>query len=257
MLSTPDVEVHYEVYGSGAPVTLFAHGMGSNIEETRPFASGVSGTRAFVEFRGHGTSGRVDGGYDYDGLAGDLLAVADEVSATRCLGVSMGSATLLRVLTDTPDRFDKCVFALPASIDKPRRLDQSSRLSELGRFVETRDIDGLTDYFSAEMPEVFRGSPQLRDFMRQRAETLLTTDVLEFVRTLPTIFPVTDVEALQKVTVPSLVIGQEGDEVHPASIARELAAALPNAQLHVYDKAWEMWGERGGLRELVTGFLND
>jgi pimeloyl-ACP methyl ester carboxylesterase len=231
--------------------------MGSNIQETRPFASGVSGTRAFVEFRGHGTSGRVPDGCDYDGLAQDLLAVADEVGATRCLGVSMGSATLLRVLTDSPDRFEKCVFALPASLDRPRRLDQTSRLTELGRYVETRDVDGLTAYFSAELPEAFRNAPQLTEFMRQRAETLLTTDVLAFVRTLPTIFPVADVEVLQKVTVPCLVIGQEGDEVHPASVARVLAAALPNAQLHVYDQAWEMWGERGGLRELVTRFLND
>ena len=43
--------------------------------------------------------------------------------------------------------------------------------------------------------------------------------------------PIADREVLREVTAPSLVIGLEGDTVHPASVAREMAELLPNAEL--------------------------
>jgi hypothetical protein len=49
-----DVEVL--VTGSGSPVTVFGHGLAGSIAETRPFGSGVRGTRAFLHFRGHGAT---------------------------------------------------------------------------------------------------------------------------------------------------------------------------------------------------------
>ena len=53
------------------------------------------------------------------------------------------------------------------------------------------------------------------------------------------------------------MIGQEGDATrHPAQIARELAAALPNAPLHVFDAPGGLWAHRAALRPLLTAFLN-
>ena len=45
--------------GSGLPATVFAHGLGASIETTRPFGSGVKGSRTFFHFRGHGGSKRI------------------------------------------------------------------------------------------------------------------------------------------------------------------------------------------------------
>ncbi len=45
------------VAGRGEPVTVFAHGLASaSIDETRPFGSGVRGSRVFLHFRGHGAT---------------------------------------------------------------------------------------------------------------------------------------------------------------------------------------------------------
>ena len=62
---------------------------------------------------------------------------------------------------------------------------------------------------------------------------------------------------LARLTLPVLVIGQEGDDVHPASVAREIAAELPNAQLEVFSEGSALWDDRKALRRLLAGFLND
>jgi 3-oxoadipate enol-lactonase len=67
---------------------------------------------------------------------------------------------------------------------------------------------------------------------------------------------VPDPAVLSAVTVPALVIGARGDDLHPHEVARSLAEALPDAELHVYDRPGVLWNERADLRERVAGFLN-
>jgi 3-oxoadipate enol-lactonase len=116
------VTLEYLVTGVGTPepVTVFAHGLGGDIDTTRPLGSGVPGRKVFFHFRGHGRSSVPPGLWTFDDLAGDLAAVADHVGATRALGVSLGAAALCRLLLDRPDRFARVVFYLPAVLDRPR-----------------------------------------------------------------------------------------------------------------------------------------
>ncbi|MGB8650376.1 MAG: alpha/beta fold hydrolase, partial [Mycobacteriales bacterium] len=88
--------VSFVALGEGDPVTVFAHGLGGSISETRPLATRVDGTRVLLDFRGHGDSDLLVRGWDYDTLADDLLAVADAVGATRAVGLSLGAGALLR-----------------------------------------------------------------------------------------------------------------------------------------------------------------
>ena len=52
----PQGPVEYLLTGSGRPSTAFVPGLASSIEQVRPFGSGVPGTRAFVQLRGHGAA---------------------------------------------------------------------------------------------------------------------------------------------------------------------------------------------------------
>lgn len=108
LLEGPDgTRTEYLSTGSGPPVTVFAHGMGSSIAQTRPFGSGVHGTRVYLHFWGHGASVGPDPAthpWTYAALAGEVRAVADRTEATRALGVSMGAHALLSLVSATPDR---------------------------------------------------------------------------------------------------------------------------------------------------------
>jgi pimeloyl-ACP methyl ester carboxylesterase len=74
---------------------------------------------------------------------------------------------------------------------------------------------------------------------------------------LPDQVALADRAALAEVTAPALVLGCRGDELHPVEVAEELAAVLPGATLHVYDRPGVLWTERADLRERIRGFLND
>ncbi|MGH3472343.1 MAG: alpha/beta fold hydrolase, partial [Nocardioidaceae bacterium] len=82
----PDGPLEVLVRGGGEPTTVFAHGLAGAIDETRPFASGVSGTKVFFHFRGHGASRGSESPWTYAALEGELLAVTKCLGATRGLG---------------------------------------------------------------------------------------------------------------------------------------------------------------------------
>lgn len=58
-------------------------------------------------------------------------------------------------------------------------------------------------------------------------------------------------------TAPALVIGQEGDPVHDAAVARELAAMLPRAELHVFPDPRAMIRDIPALVRRAAAFLSE
>jgi len=257
-LGTPHgVEIEYLVTGNGDPVTVFAHGLGNGIAETRPLGSAVAGRRVFFQFRGHGRSGSPDGEWTYADLARDLRAVADLNGATRALGVSLGAGALCRVLVDSPERFEKVVLFLPAVLDVPRPAAARERLAALLEAVESGDASDVADVLAEEVPPGLRNSPTAWSFLRQRMDHLMNHGLGSGLASLPDQIAVADRGQLRAVHAPVLVIGCHGDVLHPASVAVELAEAFPDATLHLYEKPGILWTQRADLRERIASFLND
>jgi 3-oxoadipate enol-lactonase len=252
-----DARIHYEVFGSGTPTTVFAHGLGATGEDIRPLGSGVEGKRAFFDFRGHGrTTVSGDPRWDYATLAADLAAVADAVGATRCAGVSMGAGALMRLLVDSPNRFQRCVFFLPAAVDERHDAAAVRRWDRLADLVETGVVEAITEDLAAELPAALRRTPAVNQQLRRRAVSLIAASSSAALRAVPRNVPVDDGVALARVSARSLVVAENGDEMHPAGVAEALAQALPDAQLHLLDPG-AVWNERATVRRVVAGFLND
>jgi pimeloyl-ACP methyl ester carboxylesterase len=247
--------VEYLVTGSGDPVTVLGHGLAGSIDETRPLGSGVVGRRAFLHFRGHGWSVAADDRWDYAGLADDLLAVAGAVGATRALGVSMGAGAVLATLAADPYRFDKVVLVAPATLDRPS--GSGGRFERMADLVDAGDLVGLSALLLDDVPPDARATEQGRRYAEQRAARLIGTGVARALRSIPGQPAVVDRAVLARVRCPVLVVGHEGDAAHPADVAREIAAALPGATVHVYEQPGPMWHAPRHLRRLIAGFLND
>lgn len=253
-LAVPTGRIDYLTVGSGEPVTVFAHGLGGSITATRPLASGVAGTRAFFHFRGHGAT-RVDArGFEYADLAAELTAVADHLAATRALGVSLGAGALLRLVAGSPARFDRLVFFLPAAIDRPCVGAASDRIAELTAALTSGSLEQVEGLVRDEIPAPAHDRVEVPAYVAARARALLR--VRDGLPALGAAAPIADRGLLASVTAPALVIGCEGDPLHDAVAARELAAALPKAQLHVFTEPGVVWTHRPELRELIAGFLD-
>ncbi len=241
--------------GAGAPVTVLAHGVGGSITETRQLAGGLAGTRVLYAARGHGASPLGDEPVTYDLLARDLSDVAGDVAATRAVGVSMGAGSVLALLARHPDRFERVVLFLPASLDEPRGVVRPARGLALADALDARDVDAVSRLVAADVPADLAGVAPA--YVRARSAFLLgSPGVAAVLRGLSTLAPVRDRELLRAVTADVLLLAQDGDPLHPASVARELAGLLPSATLEVFDRPGALLRERRRVRELVVGFLD-
>lgn len=230
--------VRFTVLGDGGPVTVFAHGLGGSAAETRPLALRVGGTRVLLSFRGHGDSDALPGGWDYDVLADDLRAVADHVGATACVGLSLGCGALLRVLRDEPARFDRLALVMPAALDGARSDGATLRLQSLGAAIDRGDVDAVTALLLSEVPAALRGRRAVPLLLARRAAELVQRPAPVPLRPDR---PLADRAVLAAVLAPTLVVGQADDPLHPLSLAAELAACLPRAELLALPEGGVFW----------------
>jgi 3-oxoadipate enol-lactonase len=242
------------VTGTGDPVTVVAHGFGASLAETRPLLSGVPGTRVLFQARGHGSSD-LPVAPGYAELAADLAAVADAHGASQALGVSMGAGALLRLLTAVPDRFARVVLFLPAALDRPRADPAVRRVADLAGVLAAADRPGVEAAVRRELPAELAGAA-VDAYVTARADFLLACPGLPALLTaLADDCPVADRSALGAVSADVLLLAQEGDPLHPAQVARELAGLLPNARLVVFERPGVLFRERARLRALVSAHL--
>lgn len=257
LLDRPEGALEYLVTGSGQPVTVFGHGLAGSIDTTRPFGSGVTGTKVFMHFRGHGASAAPETSpWGYASLARELDDMARHVGATQALGVSMGAGALCHLLEETPDRFERLVLVIPAVLDRPREDAAMQRLLDMGDAVDARDREGLAEFLLAEQPADKREDPAVRHWCEQQARVLVGTPVARALRRLPHDKPMADRRALTRVTAPTLVLAQADDEAHPVWVAEEIAALVPGARLEVLPPGGIMWSHRRHVRDLVGQFLS-
>lgn len=282
--------------GTGEPVTLYAHGFGGSITDTRPFARGIEGSSAFLHFRGHG--GRPSPGprWDYAGLAAELDEALRAAGASRALGVSMGAGALARLLADrvpatpspametssgpamahppgaedgagaSPDSVvpagnDGAARLQKAALVLPAVLDQPSEAARrrgdvLRAAVERGDAPALAELLLAQEPEEVRANPQARAWIEARASALIGTDQRDGLSLLEEA-ALPDREALRAIDIPVLVLTHEDDPAHPVDVARAYAEAIPGAQLHILPPGSILWLGRDRIREILTGFFND
>lgn len=234
--TTPGLAV--QVLGAGLPVTVFAHGLGGSVAETRPLAARVGGTRVLLDFRGHGASADLTDGWDYDLLAADLLAVADATGASRAVGLSLGAGALLRLLSHDPVRFAKVAFVLPAAIDGTRRDGATLRLRELGEAIDRGDPAAAAALMLRELPEPVRSRRGVEALLTRRAAQLVTRPAPQ-----PRYDdrPLNDRAALSAIGCPALVVGQADDPLHPLALANELADALAGGRLLALPAGGVFW----------------
>ncbi|MGZ6029842.1 MAG: alpha/beta fold hydrolase [Myxococcaceae bacterium] len=242
------------VTGAGAPVTVAPHGMGASLAETRPLLGGVPGTRVLYDARGHADAPAPERP-GWAELAADLAAVLDAHGATQALGVSMGSATLLRLLAADPDRLRRVVLFLPAAVDRPRDDDGVRRLADLAGALRARDAAAVQALVRAELPADL--GPSADAYVAARTAHLLASPGLPpLLDALPTDVPVEEPAALGKVTAEVLVLAQQGDPLHTVAVAEQVAGLLPRAELVVFDAPGVLWRERARLRALVSAHLS-
>jgi 3-oxoadipate enol-lactonase len=246
---TGDATLHVEVDGRDEPVTVLAHGLTNSCRELAELTPMIPGTKVRFCFRGHGHSSSPASGYRFADFARDLEAVADGFAARYACGTSLGAGAIAHLVASKPDRFQKLIFVLPAGLDVP--FGYKDRLLRTADLVNGKTKEEAIESILSDPERIgnYVQYPWLRDFDRRTLADLNPVGVPRAIREVVHDWPLRDRHDMARVTVPTLLICREGDEIHPAEVGRILAEIMPNAELLMFGDGVQMYE---ALPQIVT-----
>lgn len=242
--------------GSGRSV-IFQHGLGGDEAQVAENFPATGFRRLTLECRAHGQS-EAGGpkGFSIGGFAGDVLAFAAERQVPRFAvgGISMGAAIALRIAAKQPRRVTALILARPAWSWEPAPQNMQV-FAELARFLvdggrEAFEASATARLFAAEAPD---NLASLRKFFDRPNPQLVSKLLAAIARDGPDL---TELE-VRSISVPTLVIGNAIDRVHPLPLARTLASLVPGARFaEIAPKARDKARHAAEFRAVVEDFLN-
>jgi pimeloyl-ACP methyl ester carboxylesterase len=251
-----------EVGGEGAPIVL-CHGLTA----TRRYV--VHGSRALeraghavvsYDARGHGESDPAPPGqsYGYPELVADLesvLQTAVEEERFLLVGHSMGAHTAVAYALRQPERLRGLVLIGPVYAGEITDV-ALERWDGLASALEQGGVEGFLANLDERGIDPAWREPVLR-FTRERMLQHRHPEALaEAIRQVPRSRPFGDLDELESLQVPALVVAShdDADPGHPRGAAEAYVAHLPQARLIAEEEGESPLAWQGGRlsREIVA-----
>ncbi len=235
-------QLHYEVSGSG-PALLFMHGLGADRQQSKSFLQSLTGFQVItVDMPGHGESPLSNDlplkeQVGFGAYANAAVHLLEKLQITDVIagGISMGAGIALHLALSSQINIQIKIQALmlirPAWLDRPAR-PQLNIISDIGAWLHEGD--------QASAEEKLKSDPLYRKnlidnpkcaaslmgavWRAQAIESVGVYDVMVDDR------PLMCMKILHQCDVPSLIIGNDFDPLHPVIIAEKIAAALGRAR---------------------------
>lgn len=255
-----DVRLNHSDFGEGPPVVGI---MGFSLDKSfwSPQVPAVTGAgRRFITFDNRGI-GRSQGTLisTVDEMANDTVRLMDHLDIEKAVlfGVSMGGTIAQRLTLDHPDRVEALILAVTWSrpIEYMRRQHDVTR-QVLDTVPEVLLEASMMKMFSPRFFELGRETIDqiIRSFSRDGGPDERALSVLKGQLDAMDKFDV--LGELGTITVPTLVLGGRMDMMAPGFASEEIAAAIPGAELRMFETGHGcMVEEMGEFNAAVTGFL--
>ena len=252
---------HYRESGAGIPF-LFQHGLGADANQIFELLRPTPGFRLITfDCRGHGET-RPLGPEESISIAHfteDLRAFLDYLKADRAVigGISMGAEIALNFALAHPARTLGLVLSRPAWLDQSR-ADNMNVFSTIAEFIRKYGAwEGAKRYQETEAYQhVLKVSPDnanslLSQFAHPRAE-----ETVAKLERIPAHAPKNTREDWKRIRVPTLVIVNRQDAIHPFEFGETLAATIPNASLvEVTPKSVNKDAHAADVQRAIDSFL--
>jgi pimeloyl-ACP methyl ester carboxylesterase len=246
--------------GQGLPV-LFQHGLGGDeAQVAQAFPAGDGLRRLTIECRGHGASSLGSmRPFSFKMFAEDVLAAVTDRGIDRLVvgGISMGAAIALNLARHHPERVVALVLVRPAwtFAAAPDNLAPIRAIADL---IQSHPLDEARDLFTGS--EI---AAHLREKAPDNFASLLgyfdRPDAEAFAAVLGDIAadgPDVSRATAAAITIPTLVIGNQQDAIHPLSCAHALAKTIADATfVEVAAKAADKTRHFAEVQETISQFL--
>jgi pimeloyl-ACP methyl ester carboxylesterase len=230
-----NLSFHYLDRGTGVPF-FFQHGLGSEVEKVFALIELPPGFRLLgLDCRGHGKTtplGDVEK-LCFNSFADDVIALMDHLKVTRALmgGTSMGAGVALNCALRYPQRVLGLALLRPAWIDGP--MADNARIFSLIAQL-------LREHGPQAGAKIFKHSTVYSSILKESsdsAESLLAlfadpraVETVARLERIPQDAPNRNRAEWGQIAVPTLVLANRQDPIHPLEFGHVLAREIPHAQ---------------------------
>jgi 3-oxoadipate enol-lactonase len=223
------IAVGYTVAGpEDAPVVVLSNSLGATRAMWDPQVPGLAERFRVVTYdaRGHGESPAPAGPYTLDDLVDDLVALLDEVGASRVhlAGLSLGGMTAMRLAVREPQRLDRLALLCTSAKPDPQPfLDRAAAVRSGGTAALAPAVAArwLTPQYAAEHP----------DLVAKLEAMIAGADDEGYANCAEVVASVDLVADLARITAPTLVVAGRQDVALPPEHQQLIADAIPGAHL--------------------------
>ena len=260
-LTRDGIQFHYRDEGAGLPF-IFQHGLGADV--TQPFGlfQPPPGIRLIAfDVRGHGQTQPLGDAEKlcFQAFGEDLFALMNHLRIERAImgGISMGAALALHFTLRWPERVAGLVLSRPAWLETPCawNVEMFTLVSGLIRTHGAKQ--GLAEFHKA--PQYHEAREKWPDVANSLSLQFQHPHAEESAVKLERIIkdlPHPDRAAWAQIRVPTLVLGNRLDPVHPFEYAEELARVIPGASLReIASKSISVERHEADARAAVEEFL--
>lgn len=263
------IQFHFRSEGEGVPV-VWQHGLGSDVDQTfallEPGLEHELAGFQFVGFdaRGHGET-RPLGDPHKIGIAStadDLRDFLDDRGIDRAVigGISMGAAITLNFALRYPERLLGLILSRPAWLDypHPENLRIFTYVSQYIRKYGA--VKGLEEFRrTPEFEHLTRESPDCAQVIVNHFEFPRAEECVVRLERIPNDAPSHDRSEWKSLGgVPTLVLANQQDPIHPWEFAATLVAHIPGAVLReVTPKSVDQDRHSEDVRHHIGEFLSN
>jgi pimeloyl-ACP methyl ester carboxylesterase len=231
---TQAVDCAYAVEGQGPPLFLI-HGVGARGQTWAPVVAQLKSSVTCITYdlRGHGDSPKPQGSIGLDELVADLEALRARlgIAQAHMFGHSLGGMIAPAYARAYPDRVLSIGLLSTAAF---RTAEDSARIRGVVAALRAQGIVSLIDGFVGR----WFTEPFLRDhadLVEGRKRQVLATDPELFANVFQ-LYAETEMGPwLHEIAAPALVLTGEHDLTCSPRLNKQIAAALPNAELVVLE----------------------
>jgi pimeloyl-ACP methyl ester carboxylesterase len=252
---------NYADSGSGTPF-LFQHGLGADL--TQPLTLVNAGPKFRVlsfDFRAHGDTHPI-GPVEKIGLApfaDDVRAILDALKVQQAIvgGISMGAAVALNFTLRFPQRVIGLIISRPAWLDSPNPWNVKI-FSLLTKLIAAHGPIKGQQLFkqTLEYQETLRQWPDVATSLAAQFERPGIEETSFKLERLILDTPSLDRRQWSRIKVPTLVLGNKHDPIHPYEYAAQTADLIPGAELReIASKSVSLDQHNADVQKAINRFL--
>ncbi len=260
------IRFHYRDEGEGIPF-VFQHGLGGDVAQPFGFFEGsLHEDPRFrliaLDCRAHGETRPVgpEDTLSIETYADDVLGMMDRLDVSRAVigGISMGAAVALNVALRYPERLRGLILSRPAWLDEPGP-DNLSILGTIAALIRRYGAAEGRERFlqSNEYAAMVEESPDVAGSLLGQFEHPRAEETVAKLERIPQDTPCRDRAAWGSISIPTLVLANRQDPVHPVEYGEVLASAIPAAEFReITAKSVDVTRHNDDVREFICDFFN-